>query len=676
MNKGALYHELAYQNIKNNRKFYIPYILTGVIVVMMFYIIMFLANHEGMGKVYGGSYLNQFLYFGVIIIAIFSVIFLFYTNSFLIKRRTKEMGLYIVLGMEKRHLARVQLFETLYVGLASIIGGLACGILFSKLSMLILAKTLNFTTPLGFRISSFALLVTAAVFACIYFLIFIHNLIAVGRAKPIELLHSGNVGEKEPKSKWLLTILGVLCLGSGYAIAMLVKSPLSAIMLFFVAVVLVIIGTYLLFTTGSVTLLKALKNNKKYYYKTNHFISVSGMIYRMKQNAVGLANICILSTMVLVMLSSTVSLNIGVEDILNSRYPADILVNYRDPGDGVIDATVERIKSLADQKGVKIEGIETISSLSFSIGKDGDNYTAEQDFSVSNSDIGVFSFITTNEYERRTGVKLELGENEVLVHPTSFAFGESFTLFGQEFKVKEISDSFPREGEVSVQILNISDFVVSSETFDKIYALQKEAYKDNSSNIESVIYLDIDATDEQTLEFYNEMSANISESLTGSYVMESGKIVDITYCSQYSECRAENSSEIYGMYGSFLFLGIFLGLLFIMATILIMYYKQLTEGYNDKERFEIMQKVGLSHTEIKKSIHSQILVVFFLPLAASVLHMCFAFRIISLLLATLSLTNISLFIICTICTIAAFAVIYAIVYALTAREYYKIVSQK
>lgn len=672
MNKGSLYPKLAFQNIKNNRKFYIPYILTGVIVVMMFYIILFLANHEGIGQVFGGSYLSSFLVLGTFIIAIFSVIFLFYTNSFLMKRRKKELGLYVVLGMEKRHLAWVQFFETLFVGLTSIVCGIGCGILFSKLSMLILGKILRFETPLGFSVSVFALCITAAAFLCIYFLIFIHNLIAVGKAKPIELLHSGNVGEKEPKTKWVLTVIGTLCLLGGYAIAVLVKSPLTAITLFFVAVILVIIGTYLLFTTGSIALLKSLKNKKNYYYQTRHFISVSGMIYRMKQNAVGLANICILSTMVLVMLSSTVALNVGMEDILNSRYPADINITYTDPSEGVVDAAVDRIKAIADENGTEIERLNVVTDLNFSVIKNGDDFTNIDRYSTAGkNNASTFDFITTDEYERRTGEKLELGENEVYVHPDGFEFGDSFTMFGEKFNIKGTLDTFPREGEISVYILNITDFVVSPETFDYICGLQKEIYGENCSNIESMIYLDIKGTNEEQSAICQNICNKLSEEYDDSFDPEN----DQSNIQFYGECRADNSSDLYSMYGSFLFLGIFLGLLFIMATILIMYYKQLTEGYNDKERFEIMQKVGLSRTEIRKSIRSQILVVFFLPLAAAVLHMAFAFKIITKLLTLLNLTNVPLFVICTVCTIGVFAVIYGIVYALTAKEYYRIVSQ-
>ncbi|NCC67103.1 MAG: ABC transporter permease [Clostridia bacterium] len=683
MNKASFYPKLAFQNIKNNRKFYIPYMLTGIIVVMMFYIILFLANQNSLnykydeGGVYGGQYLQTFLVLGSIIIAIFSVIFLFYTNSFLIKRRQKEFGIYIVLGMEKRHLAIVQFYETLYAGLVSIVGGLACGILFSKLSMLLCGKILRFETPLGFSVSVFALLITVTVFLCIFFLILIKNIVVVGRARPVELLHSGYVGEKEPKSKWLLTILGAMCLGGGYAIAILVKSPLTAITLFFLAVLLVIIGTYLLFTTGSVTLLKALKNRKSYYYQTRHFISVSGMIYRMKQNAVGLANICILSTMVLVMLSSTVTLNVGMEDVLNTRYPADIIMSYRDPGEGVVDAAQECIRSLADEDKMVLEDLYTVTYLSFAVKKSVDDFIPVTGYSNMNADnVATFSVVTTGEYERRTGEKLELADNETCIYSDSFGFDDSFTVFGETFTVKQLLKSFPREGSSSVDVVSTVDIVVNQATFDHINALQKETYGEDSSNVESDIYIDVDATAEQQVAIYQDIYNKLADELTGSYVTESGETVEVTYYALFGDCRASGSDDMYSIYGSFLFLGIFLGLLFIMAAILIMYYKQLTEGYNDKERFEIMQKVGLSREEIKRSIRSQILVVFFLPLAAAVLHMCFAFKIITKLLAVLSLTNVSLFVICTVCTIAVFAIIYAIVYALTAREYYTIVSNK
>lgn len=665
MHKRAFYFRLALSNIRKNRKFYAPYILTGVGTAAMLYIMVYLTGHQDLNSLPGAASVKSFLYFGSVIIGIFAAIFLFYTNSFLMKQRKKEFGLYCVLGMEKRHLGLAQFHETLIVAFCSVLGGGACGILFSKLVLLLLCRIVHFQIPMGFTVSYTGIALVAVFFLAVYFVILLFNLIHIARVSPAELMRESRSGQKEPKTRWPFTVIGILALGGGYGIALTVQSPLSAIPLFFVAVLLVILGTYCLFISGSIAVLKLLRKNRGYYYQTKHFTGVSGMLYRMKQNAVGLANICILSTMVLVMVSTTVALNFGMEDILNTRYPADISVSYSAPGEGVVDAAVERIRALADEEGVTITSIRQNNSISILARETEDGFDAENtDYYINDSDIATLCFITTDEYERNTGDSVTLEENEALAYSKGYAIPETFSLMGQTITVRGAPDENPISGEMAAHIGRIYYLVVSPDTF-RFLAGQKAP--------QSVIYVDVDAGDDAQIAFYASIVNELAETVTGNYVNENGETVPFEYSVMYGECRAEGAADFYSLYGGFLFLGLFLGLMFIMATILIIYYKQITEGYSDKERFRIMQQVGMSEREVKTSIHSQVLTVFFLPLLTAAIHVAFAFRIIVMLLAVLNLTNVSLFVWCTVGTFAVFTVLYAAVYAVTAREYYRIV---
>lgn len=667
MNNRAFYFRLAMSNIRKNRKFYAPYILTGIGTAAMFYIMVYLTSHKDLSKLPGAGSLAFFLVLGSVIIALFSAVFLFYTNSFLMKRRKKELGLYCVLGMEKRHLGQVQLHETLAVAFCSIAGGIACGILFSKLVLLLLCRIVRFQIPMGFTVSGIAAAATAAVFAAIFFVIFLFNLIHIARVSPVELLRESSYGQKEPKTKWLITVIGVLALGGGYAIALLVKSPLSAIFLFFVAVVLVITGTYCLFTSGSIAVLKLLRKNKRYYYRTNHFISISGMLYRMKQNAVGLANICILSTMVLVMVSTTVALNIGMEDILSLRYPADINIFYTAPGDGVAEAATERIRALADEQSIKITSIRREDSVSFLARvTNGGFETVGSGYASSDPNLVYFYFMTADDYERLTGERVSPGENELLAYPDGCALPDTFSLDGTAYTVTGTLNDYPVKSGISAYMGKACFFVAASETYAALGRVTAP---------ESAIYVDMSGTSEEQSAFNSLVSSDLSENLCGSYVTEGGEPIQVTYESMRSECRADNAQQFYALYGGFLFLGLFLGLMFVMATILIIYYKQITEGYDDRERFRILQQVGMSEREVKTSIRSQVLTVFFLPLVTAAVHVAFAFSIITKLLAVLNLTNVPLYAWCTLGTLAVFALLYAAVYMLTAKVYYRIVRQ-
>lgn len=652
------YAKLAVINIKNNGKTYFPYILTCISTIIMFYILCSISVNDGLNNMSGGGSLRAILILGDFVIGLFSIIFLFYTNSFLIKRRKKELGLYNILGMEKRHIAKVLIWETFFVTIISIVVGLIGGILLSKLMFLVLLKILNFKVPMGFFISIQSLIVTTILFAVIFVLTLINNLRQIHLAKPIELLKGGEIGEKEPKTKWILTLLGVLCLTAGYYIALTTESPLGALNKFFLAVILVIIGTYSLFTVGIIAFLKILRKNKKFYYKTNNFINVSGMIYRMKQNAVGLANICILSTSVLVMLSTTVSLYIGMDDLLRTRYPRNISISAENVSNETSQILDSMITEEVNKLDISIKNIVRYRSMSLIMTQDKNSFSVSSSKTFSTTNASIINLISLSEYNRIQNQSATLDKDEVLF----FAFrGEvetdSINISGNEFKIKERINNLTTDGMDSAMMVNSYYVVVpDEETIQKIISSDE-----SNSEIKDLDYyyaFDTDSDAKSEITLTNTLNSKLQEaSINGS-----------------AESVEESRESFFSLYGGLFFLGIFLGALFIMATVLIIYYKQISEGYDDKNRFEIMQKVGMSKVEVKKSIKSQVLMVFFLPLITAVIHIAFAFKVITKLLALLNLTNVSLFAICTVGTILVFAIFYAIVYYLTARIYYKIVS--
>ncbi|MBP1744880.1 MAG: putative ABC-type transport system involved in lysophospholipase biosynthesis, permease component, partial [Firmicutes bacterium] len=447
--------KLAVTNIRKNGKFYFPYLLTCIGTVAMFYIMCSITFDEGIKEMPGADSLSFILRLGCIVIAVFSVIFLFYTNSFLMKRRKKELGLFNILGMEKRHIVKIMFFETLLVAIAGIMGGILAGVLFHKLILLFLFKMINFSVPMGFSISGIGIIYSLLLFGSIFLLTLLFNLMQIKLANPVELLRGGNVGEREPKTKWLLAVAGAVTLSSGYYIAQTIESPLEALVYFFFAVILVIIGTYCLFTAGSIVVLKLLRKNKKYYYQTKHFTSVSGMLYRMKQNAVGLANICVLSTMVLVMLSTTVSLYAGVEDALDYRYPSDVSVTAKYTSEFTDSGSLlEVIGNAVKERNRSMSGFKDYKYLSFTAGRAGDAFVLDTDNMYSNSSHSLV-FLTAEEYARLTGKEAEeLAGNEVLIYSTGEHIGSSLKLQDQEYRVKEQLDSFPAVDEYSEDLMN------------------------------------------------------------------------------------------------------------------------------------------------------------------------------------------------------------------------------
>lgn len=656
------YFRLAAVNIKKNGKAYLPYLLTCILTVAMYYIMKSLSLNKGLNSVHGAVATTLML--GSVVIAIFAFIFLFYTNSFLMKNRKKEFGLYQILGMEKKHLARVIACESLYISLLSLIGGLGAGMLLDKLMYLIVGRLIRVETPLDYYISVDSMRYTLVLFTVLFVLILLNSLRTVSFSKPIELLKGGNVGEKEPKVKGLAALLGLVCLGGGYYLAVTIENPVDALVLFFIAVILVIAGTYLLFMAGSIAFLKLLKKNKRYYYKPNHFIGVSGMIYRMKQNAVGLANICILLTMVLVMVSSTSALMIGLEEILTQRYPYEFTVRCYDEDESNAEYTVQAIYDRLEADGIARtdEILYTNFELTAAMGED-QCLTLITDNDVTPTEqIRIVSFITADDYGKFIGRRIGLGEKEVLLYERGKPIeGDEFSLTGETYRVRERIDSFVHPSDLDAYIFPVYGVVVRDRAeLDKIFARQSEQYGGNASVLCHYLQFNTPLSSEEQI--------TLRETLRDTFfsLEEKGG-----YCR--IECRDYERADMYSLYGGFFFLGMFLGLLFIMAAVLIIYYKQVSEGYDDKERFQIMQKVGMSAREVKRTIRSQVLTVFFLPLLTAGIHVLFAFPMISRILTLFQLMNTGLYICCTVGCFLIFALIYAFIYFFTAKAYYKIV---
>ena len=629
---------------------------------MMYYMVSSLSMNPNMMNMIGGDVMQQILSLGIYVITVFAVIFLFYTNSFLIKRRKREFGLFNILGMEKKHLSIVIALESMIVFLVSMVLGIGIGILLDKAFYLLIAKMLNASIPLGFYISYQSIVNSIILFLIIFVLMYVFSLIQINLSNPIELLHGDQHGEKEPKTKWLLALIGLICLGTGYYMSVSIQDPVTAFAFFMVAVILVVIGTYMLFTAGSIVILKLLRKNKRYYYKTNHFISVSNMIYRMKQNAVGLGNICILSTMVLVMLSTTISLWVGMNDIIETRFPRDITVSINSVDSNQALYTIDDMNYAIEQAGIQTEDELVYRTLSVSAFNQGNTYTfGNENMSLQDiSNVVVLYFITLDDYNRTEGTNVSLAPDEVLVFPSGKQFDhKTIDIASNTFKVKGILDSIKADSNYSANLQNSMFVVVDSmDTLFMIDDLQKQAYGDNASYIHTSYDFNLSKSEGMSVK-------EATDALIANYPG------DTTY--MMVDTQEGNYEDLLSLYASFLFIGIFLSFLFIMATVLIMYYKQITEGYEDKKRFEIMQKVGLNKREVKKTINSQVLTVFFLPLVVAAIHIVFAFPMIEKMLRLLYLDNTNLYIMTTVICFGVFALVYVLIYFLTSKVYYGIV---
>lgn len=675
MRKSGFYPKLAWGNIVRNRQFYVPYLLTLGGTAAAFYIIGALAGARDLPVMNRYIYLSMFMTFGLFVIAIFAVIFLSYTNSFLMKRRRKELGLYNVLGMGKRNIARMLGMETVYTALIGIGGGILAGLLLQKLVTLLLCRIMAFHgTGFSFYVSREGILATIALFTLILLGNLLVNLIRVGRQSPMELMRSASAGEREPKSNWPMAILGILALGGGYAIAVFTNNAGMAFALYFPAVILVIIGTYALFTAVSIVALKALRKNKRYYYQPRHFIGVSGMLYRMRRNAVGLANICILSTMVLVMVSGTLALYLNSQQTLEKQFPAELSVAVRYQADQTPafdgDAFSARLLAELREKDCPAEILYSYRRFTLSMDEIPGGYFRRHEYQSQTKDI---NFLTAADAEAITGQQLTDFAPVTLRFPLTAA-AEQGNGGADEYseitvEAAKLTETVPAVGGAFVNInvpvwLAVKDDAALRAVWDTQAAAQRVRIPGSSPNamvFQTFCRLDTDPETQLTVERELDFGQGYSAAEVGSW-----ERVD-------ADSKESFTRDYYALNGGFFFLGLFLGFLFIMAAVLIIYYKQVSEGYEDRERYRIMRDVGLERRMVKSSISSQILVVFFAPLLVAAIHVAFDFQLMLHLLTMFGLHEAGVTLLCTAGTFLVFAVIYGLVYLLTARTYYRIV---
>lgn len=654
---GNMYYvRLAFDNIRKNAKIYIPYIITCVLTAAMIYIINSLALSPDYANLKRGSRsLPEIMEFGSYVTMIFAFIFLFYTNSFIMKRRRKEFGLLNILGMGKRHIARLLLVETFYVSLLTVIVGLGIGILFDKLIFLSLTSLIGESVTFGFRITPKAMLLTAVFMAFCFFCIYLNMLRQIHLSKPVELLSGSRSGEKEPKTKIIMTLLGIGLISLGYGISVVTKEPQRHVDLFFIAIIAVIIGTYFLFIAGSVALLKLLKKNKRFYYKVNHFSAVSGLIYRMKRNAVGLASVCILSTMVLVMMSTTISMVVGKDDLVYRAHPGDAIIYTRNYHDAA--AARDLMCSKMDFEKEEI-GVQAHLNASGELSKPRAIY---EPIDAEGESLFYLDCNLLSEYNRFYNYDLTVDEGEVmLLGPDMTTDLETIDLCGKVFRVKN--------GKYETR---------DDEHYTNFYVLIFRSVEDLVAVLDAwEAKIDHEPSMSFSTQFYyaSGRGADLDEQFDDVFT----EIYDLDtnfYDGAYYTLKSDERDNVTEMVGGLFFLGIFLGTLFLMETILIIYYKQVTEGYEDQKGFEIMQNVGMSRTEVKRTIRSQILIVFFLPLIFAGSHVLFAHPMLARLMTELDFANMKLFNECVLGTFLVFALFYSIIYLITARVYYKIVSK-
>ena len=679
--RAGLYPKLAWDGIRKNKRFYLPYILTCIGMVMMFYIIHYLAAMPTLKDMPGGDTMEMVLGLGAWVVALFAVIFLFYTNSFLMRRRQKEFGLYNMLGMGKNHLSLLLLWENGILFVISMVGGLLGGILLSKMAELFMLMLLGGEVTYTLRIDPDAFGDTWVIFIPVFALIFLKGLIQIRRSSAIALIKSETVGEKPPKANYLFGIAGILILAGAYYIALSIKSPLIAMAWFFLAVCMVIVATYLLFISGSVMLCRLLQKNKRYYYKPNHFVSVSSMVYRMKRNGAGLASICILCTMVLVIMMGAGSLYVGQEESLNTRYPHEFAASvdfltegetkrYSEEKADYFYAQVDEVLNSYDVTPENAE--QVLSTTATGMLKDGALILDPSTVDAANTEtmeyVTQIYLIPLSAYNQCMGTDKTLNSGEVFLHCVRRTYDAPVITLsdGTVLTVKEHLTDMMGSGEAAMQIIP-SMFIVTDdieavmESFNKELGSMSGEYK---CRLEVSYSFDADLSEEQQMELGEAIRERVREL---DYTGDGG------FYSYNVECKAEERADFYGLFGGIFFLGIFLSILFLAATVLIIYYKQITEGYEDEARFEIMRKVGMTAKDIRRSINSQMLTVFFLPLVTAAIHTAFAFPIVQKLLAIFNLQNTVLSLMVTLAAIVIFGIFYGVVYKITSNAYYSIV---
>ena len=669
------YSKFALNNLVKNKKFIIPYVLSAIFTIMSFYILSSLAFGDNLNKLPNGiEATKQVLSFGIIVIALFSVIFLFYTYSFLVKRRVKEFGLYSVLGMTKKQIAKILVLETIFIAVTTIVLGIGLGIIFDKLMLLVLLKLFSARVSFGFSITPIAIVFSVLLFGGIYFLLLLYTVIKIARLRIVALLKDENKGEKEPKSRWILAIIGLALIGYGYYTAQTVQNPIKAITLFFFAVIAVIIGTYLVFMAVSITVLKIMKNNKNFYYKPKNFISVSGLLYRMKRNAVGLANICILSTMVLVTMGSTSALYAGMEKSYNERFPRQIMIDDYNSTSDKLKEIENNAKTAAKEAGTEVEDMVSYNSVPIVGRLVEDKFNFESNIGIDLSNVKMIVVLELKDYNKTANKNITLESNEILLHIDKKGNynHNNISLNGSEYKIKEKLSEFPGAiGSAAANIIDTYYVVVKDNKEAEKIAAQLAARMEELSK-EDAKSRGIITTGAPTVQNY--VAFNIKDTTKEAKVIENFKKLKKEGSVNIAG-KDENKLTFRGVFASFLFIGVFISLIFVTSQVVIMYYKQISEGYEDKGNFEIMRKVGITDKQIKQSIRSQVLLIFFSPLIIATLHTIVAYPFIEKILRLFLITDNSIFLQALAVTIVVFAIFYLIVYMITSKIYYRIIKE-
>ncbi|GMA08106.1 ABC transporter permease [Tetragenococcus halophilus subsp. flandriensis] len=668
---NGFYAKLALQSIRENSRLYYPFIISSIVSVMMTFIILSLSVNSGLKQIPGGANLQTILALGYVVLVLFSAIFLFYMNSFLMKNRKKEFGIYNILGMDKKHISRILTYEMLFIYFVSLIVGLIAGMLLNKVATLLIRRMLAAPVSLGFELSIPPILWTLGFFFLIFLAVLLVNIYQIRLANPIELLKASNTGEKEPKIKILWTTIGFLLLGVGYYLALTIQSPILGMQLVFLAILIVIAATYLLFTTGTITFLKLLKKNKNYYYQTKHFIPISGMLYRMKKNAVGLANISILSVGVVLMFSIAASLYLSTDNSVNTQYPRDVIseVKVGNSDSETEDTTKARIQEAVEQLSIntdiQVEDLLSYTYLNFPAQRDKNGFTVTQDVysTQTNQTPANLYFVDQENYQEISGNQLDLAENEVIVHGTVQDYtADTLSILNQQFEVREENniEEFAIGNETSNAVNDGYYIIVSSpEVLQEIDKSQQSVLQEKTTPTSVFSQFDlVNARKQEKIDFSDHYEDKLQE-----------EKMDITNV----DTRVEANGNFRALRGGVLFLVLNLALLLLMMTVLIIYYKQISEAYDDKERFRIMRNVGLSDAEIKQAIRSQMLSVFFLPVFVTGIHTLVMLPLMKKGMVLVMLNQVNLFPLSLFLAFVIFLLVYIMIYRITAKTYYKIV---
>ena len=671
---GLLSLRLAWRNIRRNHQTYGPFLLATSLLTFALFAFNVMSYNRGLAQMESGEVLFTYLLtLGSVVVAIFTYIFLFYANSFLIKRRKTEFGLYGVLGLERRHIVAVMFWELALIFLITMAVGLGLGTLLTRLIFMILRALTRLDVPLTSTASPMAIWLTTGLIAGLFLILFVYNAFQVRLAKPIDLLHAKQQGEKEPKARWLFTLIGLAAMIAGYVIALRVDNPVTALGFFFVAVLLVILGTYLLFMTGSISMLKALRAKKSFYYQPKHFVNISGMMFRMKQNAAGLASIAILCTMALVTFGTTGALYLGLERSIREMNPADIAIQVRSEADlAVAEAATEQAHARFD---LGIRDRHTYRAYSTALYWQDGAYV-----NVGEGDINDVNFYNNyyyvilmpqEDFNELEGASLSLSASELGLYGDGYR--ERFELLGKTWNVQHVKE-LPFNPGGFMGAYNM--MVLVTPDWDTLLAIaEANPYlpyeREEGLNLAYCLRYDLEGgSNEERLAYDAAVMNAVRNALRDAHTLPDG--TGESYGFSISQ-KASATIRQYALYGTLLFVGVFLGLIFLMGTALIIYFKQLSEGHQDRDRFAILQKVGMDQKMVRRSVRQQVLLVFFLPLIVALIHVCGSLNLISLMLGAFGLVDKGFIMLCSIGSALIVAAVYLAFYGQTAHSYYKLV---